>query len=67
MKTFNQFVESYAEKMAIARQKQLDHVAKQKQRSQNAVSSLQAKRDAEEKRNKLKREIKQEIEQGDFN
>ena len=66
MKTFKQFVENYAERMAMVRQKQLAYVAQQKQRSQNAVSDMQAKRDAEEDRKKLKREIKKEIQQGDF-
>jgi hypothetical protein len=66
MKTFNQFVENYADKLALVKQKQLDHVAQQKQRSQNAVNNMQARREAEEDRKNLKREIKKEIQQGDF-
>lgn len=67
MKTFRQFVENYVDKMALARQRQLGHLAQVKQTSQNAVNDMQAKRDAEEDRKQLKKEIKKEIQQGDYN
>ena len=61
MKFYNQFSEDIKSRTQELRQRQLDQMARMKERQQSYAVSQQQKREAGQEREKLKSEIKREL------
>lgn len=61
MKTYQQFSEDIEKRRKQLRQRQLDQMAKFKEKSRSAIEAQRQKREHEQERESLKREIKREL------